>query len=100
MYLSAFNWPKDRQLLDAWTNKQSYISNIIDCRNQTKNFRSRRRPEIQCPSNGARFTASVIRFELKGKVEITAISMAKKKMSKGALDDEEKIKLQHKIVQI
>jgi hypothetical protein len=63
--------------LVTWTNKQSYFSKIVDYRNKTKTLEAEDVLRLSVQATAPDLTARVIRFEVKGKVEITAISMAK-----------------------
>ena len=86
LYLSVFDWPKDRQLLVTGLTNKVISAKLLATGTKLKTSEAENGLNISIPATAPDTIASVIRLEIKGKVEKMKAQFPKKKMESGALD--------------
>jgi len=86
LYLSVFDWPKDRQLLVTGLTNKVISAKLLATGTKLKTSEAENGLNISIPATAPDTIASVIRLEIKGKVEKMKAQLPKKKMQSGALD--------------
>ncbi len=86
MYLSVFNWPNNGQLLVPGLKNKVVSVKLLSSNTKLQARTTTDGLSISVPALAPDAIASVIRLEVKGKVEKTNGSGPKKKMQTGALD--------------
>jgi alpha-L-fucosidase len=86
LYLSVFDWPKYGQISVPGLTNKVVSAKILATGNKLKTSKTANGMNISIPANAPDPIISVIRLEVKGKVEKINASAPKKKMQTGAID--------------
>ena len=86
LYVSIFNWPSDKKLRIEGLTNEIQTTSLLSNGQKLKSIRSADILTIDLPENATDKIATVIKLEIKGKLENIVSTEYKKKMKTGELD--------------